>query len=183
MQSWWDNGWRARWGPWLVVLCIIVSLGWGTLSLGEFSWCHVRCYLGTIWVIPGALLCLAVVDLNLVELGMIFWNCGIIYAPVTGLLVSLGLCIELVQERLDINLVLDGHKTILEVLSEVQILIAVSLDWWLSASLVAWWCTGPLHVVFWIFSDPLAFARSVFLAPPIFLYILGFVSHSPFCLF
>ena len=38
------------------------------------------------------------------------------------------------QEGLEISLVLDLHKTILEVLSEGQILVAASLAWWLRAS-------------------------------------------------
>ena len=44
---------------------------------------------------------------------------------------------ELLQYGLDINLVLDGHKVILEVLSEGQLLVAVSLDWCLSDSSTA----------------------------------------------
>ena len=59
-------------------------------------------------------------------------NCGSICAPVPGLLVSLGIDVELGQEGLDNNLVIYGQKSILEVLSEGQILVVVSLTWCLS---------------------------------------------------
>ena len=45
-------------------------------------------------------------------------NCGSICAPVPGLLVSLGIDVELGQEGLDIILVLDVQKARIEVLSE-----------------------------------------------------------------
>ena len=61
------------------------------------------------------------------SLGMHFENCGIIHSPVPVLLVSLGIDVELVQEGLDTNLVLGRQKSSLEVLSEYQLLVAVSL--------------------------------------------------------
>ena len=51
------------------------------------------------------------------NLGMHFDNCGSLCAPVPGLLVSLGIYVELGQEVLDITLVIDGHKASLEVIS------------------------------------------------------------------
>ena len=59
---------------------------------------------------------------------MNFGNCGSLRAPVLGLLVSLGMDVELGQEGLDIALVLDEQKDVLEVLSEDQLLVDVSLD-------------------------------------------------------
>ena len=50
-------------------------------------------------------------------LGIHFDNCVSICAPVPGLLVSLGIYVELVHEVLDIILVLDGQNSTLEVLS------------------------------------------------------------------
>ena len=41
------------------------------------------------------------------ESGMNFDNCGSLSAPVLGLIVSLGINVELLQESLDITLVLD----------------------------------------------------------------------------
>ena len=64
-------------------------------------------------------------------------NDCILRAPVPVLLVSLCIDVELGQEVLDINLVLDGQKAILEVLSEVQLLVAVSLTWCISTSSAA----------------------------------------------
>ena len=71
------------------------------------------------------------------DLGVRFDNCGSIRAPVPGLLISLVIYIELVQEVLDIALVLDGQKSSLEVLIEVQILVFVSLAWWICDSFAA----------------------------------------------
>ena len=65
---------------------------------------------------------------------MHFDNCGSLLAPVPGLLFYLGIDVELGQEGSDITLVIDGQKTRLELLSESQLLVAVSLAWWLSAS-------------------------------------------------
>ena len=65
-------------------------------------------------------------------LGMHIENCGSLRAPVLGLLVSLGIDVELGQEGLYINLVLDVQKTRLELFSEGQLLVAVSITWWLS---------------------------------------------------
>ena len=114
---------------------------------------------------------------------MKFVNCGSIYAPVPGLLVSLDIDVELVQEGLDITLVLDGHKASLEVLSEGQIIIDVSLSWWLSDSSAVWCGVGPLPVLFWIVENPLAFASAVLLTPPILFSVIVFISRSNFWLF
>ena len=61
--------------------------------------------------------------------GMHFDNCGSICDPVPGLLVSLGVYVEFLQEGLNINLVLYFQKTSLEVLSEGHLLVSVSLTW------------------------------------------------------
>ena len=74
------------------------------------------------------------VRVELIELEMHFNNCVSLRSPVLGLLVSLGMYVELGQEGLDITLVFDGHTHILEVLIEDQLLVAASLAWWLSAS-------------------------------------------------
>ena len=73
------------------------------------------------------------VGVELVILGVHFENCDSLHAPVSSLLISLGIDVELVQEVLDIILVLGGQSSSLEVLSEGQIRVAVSLAWWLSA--------------------------------------------------
>ena len=65
-------------------------------------------------------------------LGIHFGNFGILRAPVPGLLVSLGIYVELGQEGLDINLILDDQNSSLEVLCGGQILVAVSLSWCIS---------------------------------------------------
>ena len=65
---------------------------------------------------------------------MHFDNSGSLCAPVPGLIVYLGIYIELGQEGLDITLVLHGKKARLEVLIEGKIIVAVSLYWWLSDS-------------------------------------------------
>ena len=65
-------------------------------------------------------------------------NGGSLCAPLPGLLVSVGIDVDLVQEVLKITLVLDVQKTSLELLSEVQLLVDVSLAWWLSASYTDW---------------------------------------------
>ena len=49
-------------------------------------------------------------------LGVKFDNCGSLRAPVPGVLISLGVYVELVQELLDITFFLSGHKAVLEVL-------------------------------------------------------------------
>ena len=69
---------------------------------------------------------------------MHFENVGSLRAPFLGLLVSLVIYVELVQEGLDITLVLCGHKAILEALSEVHLLVDVPLYWCLSASSASW---------------------------------------------
>ena len=61
-------------------------------------------------------------------LGMNFESCGGIRDPVLGLFFYLGIQVKLVQEGLDTTLVLDGHKYRIEVLSEGQLLVDVSLD-------------------------------------------------------
>ena len=70
----------------------------------------------------------------MLDLGIQFDKCSSIRSFVPGLLVSLGIDVELVQEGLDIALVLDGQNASSEVFSEGRILVAVSLTWWLSAS-------------------------------------------------
>ena len=59
---------------------------------------------------------------ELLALGMHFDNCGSLRAPVLGLLIYLGIDVELGQRGLDKILVRDGHKSSLEVLSEGQLL-------------------------------------------------------------
>ena len=76
------------------------------------------------------LLCLEVVGIQLVALDMQFENCGSLHAPVPGLLFSMIVGVELVQEELDITF-LDGQKSSLEFLSEVHLIVAVSLSWWI----------------------------------------------------
>ena len=51
-------------------------------------------------------------------------NCGSLRVPILGLIVSLGIDIELGQEVLDITLVLDDQKAILGVLTEVQMYLS-----------------------------------------------------------
>ena len=62
-------------------------------------------------------------------LGSHFDNCGSFCAPVPGLLVYLVIYVESGKEILDITLVLDFQKASLEVLSDGQIIVAVSLIW------------------------------------------------------
>ena len=59
------------------------------------------------------MLCLVVVGIDLVDLGMHFYNCGSLNAPVPFLIISLGIDVEFVWEFLEIHLVLDGHKALL----------------------------------------------------------------------
>ena len=61
-------------------------------------------------------------------------NWGSLCAPILGLLVFLVIYVELGQEIFDVTFVLDGNKAILEILSEFQILVYVSLAWCISAS-------------------------------------------------
>ena len=68
---------------------------------------------------------------------MHFEHFGSLGAPVPGLLVSLGIHVELGKKGLDINLILDGHRTRIIVFSEGQILVDVSLNWCLSDSSTA----------------------------------------------
>ena len=56
----------------------------------------------------GALLCLEVVGVELMALGIHFDSFGSICAPVPGLLVSLGIDVELEQDGLDIVLIIDS---------------------------------------------------------------------------
>ena len=58
-------------------------------------------------------------------LGVHFENCGSLCALVLGLLVYLGIDVELVQEGLDLTLALGEIKNSLEVLIEGQLLVAV----------------------------------------------------------
>ena len=62
-------------------------------------------------------------------LRMHFGSFGSLCAPVLGLIVSLGIDVELGQEVLDISLILDGNNFSLEVLGQGQLLVAVSLSW------------------------------------------------------
>ena len=98
---------------------------------------------------------------------MHFENCSSIYTHVPVLLVSLVIDVELVQEGLDITLILYGQKDSLELLSEGHIIVASSLAYCISASSAIWWGYVPLPMVFWLVTDPLAFAIAVFLTPPI----------------
>ena len=77
---------------------------------------------------------MVVVWVELVALGVHFEKCGSLRSPVPSLLFSLGFYVELVQEGLDITLVLDGQKAILEVPNEIQLIFSASLSWWISAS-------------------------------------------------
>ena len=61
-------------------------------------------------------------------------NCGSLCESVLGLLFCLGIYIVLGQRGLDITLVLDGQNASLEVPSECQRLVYLSLDWLISAS-------------------------------------------------
>ena len=60
-------------------------------------------------------------------LGMHFDSFGSLCAPVPGLLVSLSIDVELVQEGFDITFILDGYKASLEPLGEDHLIVAVSL--------------------------------------------------------
>ena len=72
--------------------------------------------------------------LELAALGIQSDDCGSLHAPFPGLIVSVVVDVELVQEGLDITLFTDVHKATLEVLGEVHLLVSVSLAWWISAS-------------------------------------------------
>ena len=77
------------------------------------------------------------VGVELVNFGVHFDNCGSLHDPVPGLIFSMGIYDELVQEGLGINLVFDEQKNIIEVLSEGQLLVTVSLACWISAFFAA----------------------------------------------
>ena len=126
---------------------------------------------------------MAVVVVYLMNLGIHFENLDSLSAPVPGLLVSLGVCVGLVHEGLEITLVLDGQKSRLEVLSQGHIVVVVSTDLWLSAYSTHWGGNGPFPKIFWLVADPLSFFSAVFLAPPVFLSVLYFVSNSPLWIF
>ena len=96
-----------------------------------------RCSLGSTQGISGAFFYLEVVGVELMALGAHFENWGSLRSPVLCILVSLGIYVELVHEVLDVTLLLDGQKFILEFLSDGLILVSVSLYWWLSASSTA----------------------------------------------
>ena len=70
---------------------------------------------------------MSVVGVELGDLGMKFEYCDSLCDPVLGLLISLGIDVELVQGSLGTTLVLDVQRTRLEVLGEGQLLVAVSL--------------------------------------------------------
>ena len=65
---------------------------------------------------------------------MYFENYCILCANSSVLLASPGIGVEFKQEGLGITLVLDGQKADLEFLSGGQLILAVSLAWWISAS-------------------------------------------------
>ena len=65
-------------------------------------------------------------------LGINFGKCGILRSSIPSLLVSMGIDVELLQEVLDIALAIYGLKSILEVLSECRLLVAVLLACWIS---------------------------------------------------
>ena len=71
---------------------------------------------------------------ELAALGIQSDDCGSLHAPFPGLIFSVVVDVELVQEGLDITLFTDVHKATLEVLGEVHLLVSVSLAWWISAS-------------------------------------------------
>ena len=56
---------------------------------------------------------------------MQFGYFGSAHAPVPGLLVSLGIYVDMVNEGLDIIFVLDGQEYILEVLSQGRIIFGL----------------------------------------------------------
>ena len=105
---------------------------------------------------------------------MHFDNFGSLCAPILVLIFSLGIYVELVQEGLDITLVLDSHKSSLEVLIEGQILFYFSLSWFLSAYPTYLCRSGPVPVIFWLVADPLSLSSAVFIVTPIFHSVLSF---------
>ena len=68
---------------------------------------------------------------------MNFESFGSLCSSFLGLLISLGIDVELGQEILDITLLLNNHKSGLEFLIESPLLVAISLAWWLSASSIS----------------------------------------------
>ena len=80
---------------------------------------------------------MAVVWVELLALGVNFEIFGSICAPVPGLLVAMVIEVELGKEGLDIAFIVYGYKDRLKLLSEVQLLVAVSIFWCLSASSAA----------------------------------------------
>ena len=78
-----------------------------------------------------------VVGVELLAMGMYFGNCGSLCDPFPGIIVYVGIYVELGQKGLDITLNLYGHKTSLEVLSKGNLLVYVSLTWCLRASYTA----------------------------------------------
>ena len=71
-------------------------------------------------------------------LGIHFDSFGGLCALVPGPIVSLGIDVELGQEGLEIALIFDVYKFSLEVLGEGQLLVAVSLTWWISDPSSTW---------------------------------------------
>ena len=71
-------------------------------------------------------------------LGMHFDNFGHLCDFFPGLVVYLGIYVELGEEFLDIYLILDVYKARLEFLGEGRLIVAVYLAWWISDSSVAW---------------------------------------------
>ena len=64
---------------------------------------------------------------------MHFDRFGCLWAPVLGLLIYLGIYVELGQEGLHVILILDGHKADFKILGEIYLLL-VSLAWMSSIS-------------------------------------------------
>ena len=112
-------------------------------------------------------------------LRMHFYNCISLRAPVPGLIVYLGIYVELIQEILNVTFVLDVQKSRLEVFNEIYLIFDISLACWLIDSSADWWFTCPLTVIFWPVAYPLALSRALFLEPPILFSTLGFFFHPP----
>ena len=58
--------------------------------------------------------------------------------PIIGLIVSLGIAVELGKDGLDISFILDYYKASLEFLGEGHIIVSVSFGWCLIDSSSAW---------------------------------------------
>ena len=69
---------------------------------------------------------MAMLEVELMALEIHFENCGILRAPVPGLFVYLDIYVKLGQEGLDITLIFDIQKSILEVLVSARFLLLSS---------------------------------------------------------